>query len=360
MKQILILLILLLAVVVSAQAQDKNPYAQFGYKGKVLKTPQGNYGTLRITAPKKDADYQPFGKAKAQGTMASGGYRYGFNGMEKDDELKGTGNSYDFGARLYDSRLGRWGSVDPERQFAASQYHAFGNNPVLLIDIDGGWVPALNENGRIILTAEEGDVLEDLYSFFGGQDNAKKYLQTVWTNKKTACNFQIKTGQKIRFNRNNVYSEGIVWNEENVGFEHEDIWKNTTCHGVALLGSREQSLIELGGEGNFLNNIPSGVRDKIIEKQYNEISKEQDGTFDFEGKGVVGETIITFENMHSAVYFGSDRNGTDYFLSKHNKGGYTIDTYEKITNQYKYEVKAYAIKPKYKDRELTNRQIGVY
>jgi hypothetical protein len=34
-------------------------------------------------------------------------YRYGFNGMEKDDEVKnGKGNSYDFGARMYDSRLG--------------------------------------------------------------------------------------------------------------------------------------------------------------------------------------------------------------------------------------------------------------
>jgi RHS repeat-associated protein len=41
------------------------------------------------------------------------GYRFTFNGMEKDDEVKGVGNSLDFGARIYDSRLGRWLSVDP-------------------------------------------------------------------------------------------------------------------------------------------------------------------------------------------------------------------------------------------------------
>ncbi len=35
-------------------------------------------------------------------TLTSPDYRYGFNGMEKDDELKGNGNSYDFGARIYD------------------------------------------------------------------------------------------------------------------------------------------------------------------------------------------------------------------------------------------------------------------
>ena len=39
-------------------------------------------------------------------------YRYGFSGMEMDNEIKGDGNSYDFGARLYDSRLGRWLAVD--------------------------------------------------------------------------------------------------------------------------------------------------------------------------------------------------------------------------------------------------------
>jgi len=35
-----------------------------------------------------------------------GGYRYAFNGMEKDDEVKGSGNSYTTEFRQYDSRLG--------------------------------------------------------------------------------------------------------------------------------------------------------------------------------------------------------------------------------------------------------------
>lgn len=28
-------------------------------------------------------------------------YRFGFNGMQRDDELKGPGNALDFGARMY-------------------------------------------------------------------------------------------------------------------------------------------------------------------------------------------------------------------------------------------------------------------
>lgn len=66
-------------------------------------------------------------------------YRFGFNGMEKDDEVKGAGNSMDFGARMYDSRLGRWMSVDP----LAIKYPSFSpfnfvlNSPILYVDQNG-------------------------------------------------------------------------------------------------------------------------------------------------------------------------------------------------------------------------------
>jgi hypothetical protein len=47
-------------------------------------------------------DYTPFGmQMPDRSYIATGsGYRFGFNNMEKDDELKGPGNSYDFGARI--------------------------------------------------------------------------------------------------------------------------------------------------------------------------------------------------------------------------------------------------------------------
>jgi RHS repeat-associated protein len=66
-------------------------------------------------------------------------YRYGFNGMEKDDEVKGNSNSYDFGARMYDNRLGRFFSVDPriDEQAHASSYCFVDNSPLVFIDEDG-------------------------------------------------------------------------------------------------------------------------------------------------------------------------------------------------------------------------------
>jgi RHS repeat-associated protein len=66
-------------------------------------------------------------------------YRFGFNGKENDNEIKGTGNSIDFGARMYDSRLGRFLSPDKhEAKYPSiSTYTFVANNPVCIIDPDG-------------------------------------------------------------------------------------------------------------------------------------------------------------------------------------------------------------------------------
>ena len=65
--------------------------------------------------------------------------RVGFNCKEKDDDVKGNGNSVDFGGRIYDSRLGRWLSVDPAaaKYPDSSPFYAFGNNPIFFIDPSG-------------------------------------------------------------------------------------------------------------------------------------------------------------------------------------------------------------------------------
>ena len=76
---------------------------------------------------------------KNTGSTLSSDYRYSFNGMEKDDEVYGAGNSYDFGARIYNPRLGRWMSADPYSRkypFSSPYSYAF-NKPMYLRDFDG-------------------------------------------------------------------------------------------------------------------------------------------------------------------------------------------------------------------------------
>ena len=43
-----------------------------------------------------------------------GGYRYFFNGQEADNEVFGETANFGYEFRQYDSRLGRWWSVDPK------------------------------------------------------------------------------------------------------------------------------------------------------------------------------------------------------------------------------------------------------
>ncbi|TCN53840.1 RHS repeat-associated protein [Flavobacterium chryseum] len=66
-------------------------------------------------------------------------YRYGFNGKEKDDEIKGGGLQYDYGFRVYDPRIGKFLSQDPLTKDYPfySPYQFAGNSPIMAIDLDG-------------------------------------------------------------------------------------------------------------------------------------------------------------------------------------------------------------------------------
>ncbi len=58
---------------------------------------------------------------------AANGYRYGFNGKENDNEVKGEGNQHDYGMRISDPRLGgRFFSVDPlSKEYPWNSPYAF-------------------------------------------------------------------------------------------------------------------------------------------------------------------------------------------------------------------------------------------
>jgi RHS repeat-associated protein len=85
-------------------------------------------------------DYYAFGMIMPGRKISAGSsYRYGFNGKEEDDDVKGDGNQQDYGMRIYDPRLGKFLSVDaitkgyPE----LTPYQFASNSPIFGIDRDG-------------------------------------------------------------------------------------------------------------------------------------------------------------------------------------------------------------------------------
>ena len=64
--------------------------------------------------------------------VAKGDYRYAFQGQERDDEIKGRGNSYNYTYRMHDSRLGRFFAVDPlADDYPWNSSYAFSENRVI-------------------------------------------------------------------------------------------------------------------------------------------------------------------------------------------------------------------------------------
>ena len=260
---------------------------------------------------------------------------------ERDEE---TGLDYR-GARFYDADVGRFLSVDPlARDFASwSAYNYVLGNPVSLIDPDGRapeWIPSITEKGQLYYIAEKGDKISTL------NNGAHKYVAAGFS-----LDASFEPGYELPFNSSNVYSEGTSFYYNDFLEGDGSYSKNGRCHSIALCGSRGQSVIDFE-EGSLMNNFDASVRDKVVEKQYDEITSTE-GNFDFQGQGVVGETILTFKG-HTAVYFGTSKDGTNYFLSKNNASEYSIDTFETLEKGWGKAGKAYNIKPEYKNQELTD------
>jgi RHS repeat-associated protein len=130
-------------------------------------------------------DYSPFGAPLAGRVFSSNGYRYGFNSMEKDDETYGGGNAYDFGARIYSSRLGWWLSVDPlqVKYPGASPYMFSANCPISMFDPDGrdGIRNAVNASIAANMIYIYNPATTTLANATAAVNAAQTNIQTVWS-----------------------------------------------------------------------------------------------------------------------------------------------------------------------------------
>jgi len=103
-------------------------------------------------------DYYSFGMPMPGRTYTIGSAaanRYGFNGKEQDPELKGFGDQYDYGMRMYDPRVGRFLSVNPlfKTYPYYTPYQYASNNPMLAIDVDG--LESSNDKNPTQVTEQE-------------------------------------------------------------------------------------------------------------------------------------------------------------------------------------------------------------
>ena len=94
---------------------------------------QTYFSVSRVGVPiRNTADYSPFGIQLDGRTISMDSYRYGFQNQEKDDEIKGSGNSMNFEFRMHDPRVGRFFAIDPlAAKYPYYSTYAFSGNRVI-------------------------------------------------------------------------------------------------------------------------------------------------------------------------------------------------------------------------------------
>ena len=142
----------------------------------------------------------------------SQGYRYGYQGSEKDDEVKGSGNSYTTEFRMLDPRIGRWLSIDPLSDNFPWQtpYCSMDNNPIYYAD-------------------PKGDSI---------------IIQNTWKNKETGKyeNFQV------------VYKDGVLYDKSG---------KEYTAQKGGYIEKVQLDLIELEGTHERVKNIINALEKSV-------------------------------------------------------------------------------------------------
>jgi len=222
-------------------------------------------------------------------------YLYGFQGQEKDDEVKGSGNSIEFKYRIHDPRLGRFLSIDPlTKEYPHNSPYAFSENRMIdgvelegleyvtyTMNIQDGKVTGLkkttdyelkenNKNNReygpkgragvkyvFVFQDKDGNTIKttekyrrNLYGIFGGGKNPLKPLQEGDDYKKIS-KWDDKNPENVDYGL-----EGID-GYDNKYKEHDTDYDKVEAKGLKGLlqkktGPADQKLAE--GLGNELEN----------------------------------------------------------------------------------------------------------
>jgi RHS repeat-associated protein len=178
-------------------------------------------------------DYYPYGYTIV--TAGANGYRYGYQGQYAEKDGATGWNEFDL--RMYDSRIGRWLSVDPKGEFY-SPYVGMGNEPVSTTDPDGGRTSPIfdSKSGKFLGTDSEGFKGKILFMTEAEYNKALKEI-------------------------------GVSMKSGTVAISHQLLMKNENKYGVLSMTSMYSdqkfraiyNAIDYVAQYNFINDIKSQI-----------------------------------------------------------------------------------------------------
>jgi RHS repeat-associated protein len=238
-------------------------------------------------------EYRLFGATMPGRSFNGNIYKYGFNGKLKDDEIKGEGNSYDFGARIYDSRLGRWLSTDPlqSKYPSLSPYNFCANNPIYYVDPDGKRIVVHYEDAEgkmqkiVIRKASDieklnyegaGDFAKAVYSTFKYMENDDDFQSSI--QKLRRLQVIETTGGDTKYSAG-YWSESGYFVPHTLYYDPYTIVHNKDNDGNELAEYNSNASGLYHELGHFLSRLKLGAKKHIAESGINKDGMQvNDGT----------------------------------------------------------------------------------
>jgi len=284
--------------------QAGNPFAKYGYKAKVATLSKGKY-----------LEFHDLDSIVTIGTMRWHVDKNQIVGRIKIDTLNPD-------AQPIGDAPGRWMSPDPlSEEFPSySPYNFCYNNPVKFKDpdgraaitADGDFEPTKEGNLRV----EKGDTPEKL---------KKEYGLVLTTGKDQNGNkFDFKEGDVLVLNNNMT--------RDVAQYDKSGVIEPESCHEAAYSAVKGLEINQNTAEvHSSLDGIVEGLSSSTatnFAKSYTQASSSSDAVF--------GKTITVFgDGAHSAVFYGTSNDGTNYYYSKNGNGGPpTISKESDLVNQY--------------------------
>ena len=168
---------------------------------------------------------------------AQSGYRYGFNGKEKDKDMNSL-TAYDYGFRIYNPGIGKFLSVDPlTKEYPWNSTYAFAENDVIRsIDLDGlekyvvtYWYDNSGKHRKTTIRAIRAKDSKELMDLNFQTLNGDLTTEDVWV-RKLFLNGGVKEAPKGKKNLSS--SEHVIFHQskvvkvktdnEDIGYTFED------------------------------------------------------------------------------------------------------------------------------------------
>ncbi|MBI2968912.1 MAG: hypothetical protein HYY40_14015 [Bacteroidetes bacterium] len=228
--------------------------------------------------------------------------------------------AYDFGARMYDARLGIFTSVDPlsHKYPQWSPYSAFQNNPIIYIDIDGREVVPANARANAIfqlaLTQTFGEevagVFQNAYTFKNRYSKLRSYSSIDTQSKEFKSAIKNIDDEETR---QLAYQLAEAINNENINFV--DALEDETAKSL----DRGDAATQVGNYVfDFLNSGTGQPQNpSVVDLQGGATSTVSPSTV---GSNAASYTAVSTEDI----------SGT--YTANTNREGYTISNDFKISN----------------------------